>query len=95
MTTTRAICASASWPLSRPCAGWTTSSSWGCVTTPPDAVRSAAVELLREYRVDGPASSAEVETVVHQIAELVGKAHDTLVDPASRDRYQAELGPAA
>jgi len=58
---------------------------------PPDAVRSAAVELLREYRVDGPASSAEVETVVHQIAELVGKAHDTLVDPASRDRYRAEL----
>ncbi|HZJ56133.1 MAG TPA: response regulator [Myxococcaceae bacterium] len=59
---------------------------------PPDAVRSAAVELLREYRVDDPASSAEVETVVHQIAELVGKAHDTLVDPSSRARYQTELG---
>ena len=58
---------------------------------PPDAVRSAAVDLLREYRVDGPASSAEVETVVHQISELVGKAHDTLVDRASRDRYEAEL----
>ncbi|HET9036313.1 MAG TPA: response regulator [Myxococcaceae bacterium] len=58
---------------------------------PPDAVRSAAVELLREYRVDGPASSAEVETVVHQIAELVGKAHDTLIDAAARARYEAEL----
>ena len=58
---------------------------------PPDSVRSAAVELLREYRVDGPVSSAEVETVVHQIAELVGKAHDTLVEPGARARYEAEL----
>ena len=58
---------------------------------PPDAVRLATVELLREYRVDGPGSSAEVETVVHQIAELVGKAHDALVDPGSRARYEAEL----
>ena len=58
---------------------------------PAEAVRSAAVELLREYRVDGPTSSTEVETVVKQIADLVGLAHDTLVEPAARARYEAEL----
>src|SRR5262249_56373286 len=58
---------------------------------PAGAVRSAAVELLREYRVDGPTSSTEVETVVKQIADLVGLAHDTLVEPGARARYQAEL----
>jgi DNA-binding response OmpR family regulator len=58
---------------------------------PAEAVRSAAVELLREYKVDGPADSAEVQGLVQQIAELVGQAHDTLVDPATRARYQGEL----
>ncbi|HTS82742.1 MAG TPA: response regulator [Myxococcaceae bacterium] len=58
---------------------------------PAEAVRTAAVELLREYRVDGPVDSGEVQGVVQQIAELVGKAHDTLIDPASRARYRAEL----
>ena len=58
---------------------------------PAGAVRAAAVELLREYRVDGPTSSTEVETVVKQIADLVGQAHDTLVEPGARARYEAEL----
>ena len=58
---------------------------------PPEAVRSAAVELLREYKVDVPAESAEVQRLVQQIAELVGQAHDTLIDPDARARYQAEL----
>jgi DNA-binding response OmpR family regulator len=58
---------------------------------PAQAVRTAAVELLREYRVDGPTSSTEVETVVQQIADLVGQAHDTLVEPGARARYEAEL----
>ena len=58
---------------------------------PAHAVRSAAVELLREYRVDDAAGSAEVQGLVQQITELVGKAHDTLADPAARARYQAEL----
>ncbi len=56
-----------------------------------EAVRVAAVELLREYRVDGPTSSREVETVVKEIADLVGLAHDTLVEPGARARYEAEL----
>ena len=58
---------------------------------PAEAVRSAAMELLREYRVDGPTSSAEVQTLVQQIADLVGQAHDTLVEPGARARYEAEL----
>ena len=58
---------------------------------PAQAVRTAAVELLREYRVDGPTSSTEVETVVQQISDLVGQAHDTLVEPGARARYEAEL----
>jgi CheY-like chemotaxis protein len=58
---------------------------------PAEAVRSAAVELLREYRVDGPTSSAEVQTLVQQIADLVGRAHDTLVEPGARARYEADL----
>jgi DNA-binding response OmpR family regulator len=58
---------------------------------PAQAVRTAAVELLREYRVDGPTSSTEVETVVQQISDLVGQAHDTLVEPGARTRYEAEL----
>jgi CheY-like chemotaxis protein len=58
---------------------------------PPEAVRFAAVDLLREYQVDGPAGSPEVQVLVQQIADLVGKAHDTLVDPATRARYRAEL----
>jgi len=58
---------------------------------PASAVRSAAVELLREYRVDGPTSSTEVETVVQQISDLVGQAHDTLIEPGARARYEAEL----
>ena len=58
---------------------------------PAGAVRTAAVELLREYRVDGPTSSTEVETVVKQIADLVGQAHDTLVEPGARARYESEL----
>jgi curved DNA-binding protein CbpA len=58
---------------------------------PAEAVRAAAVELLREYRVDGPTSSTEVETVVKQIADLVGQAHDTLVEPGARARYLSEL----
>ena len=58
---------------------------------PAHAVRSAAVELLREYRVDDAAGSAEVQGLVQQITELVGKAHDTLADPAARARYRAEL----
>ena len=58
---------------------------------PPEAVRSAAVELIREYRVDVSTSSVEVETVVQQIADLVGLAHDTLVEPGARARYEAEL----
>ncbi|HVP62436.1 MAG TPA: response regulator [Myxococcaceae bacterium] len=58
---------------------------------PPDQVRSAAVELLREYHVDGPVGSPEVQGLVQQIADLVEKAHDTLVDLAARARYRAEL----
>lgn len=58
---------------------------------PAHAVQSAAVELLREYRVDDAAGSAEVQGLVQQITELVGKAHDTLADPGARARYQAEL----
>jgi CheY-like chemotaxis protein len=58
---------------------------------PASAVRAAAVELLREYRVDGPTSSTEVETVVQQISDLVGQAHDTLIEPGARARYEAEL----
>ena len=58
---------------------------------PAEAVRSAAMELLREYRVDGPTSSAEVQTLVQQIADLVGQAHDTLVELGARARYEAEL----
>ena len=55
---------------------------------PAEAVRSAAMELLREYRVDGPTSSAEVQTLVQQIADLVGQAHDTLVEPGARARIR-------
>ena len=58
---------------------------------PPEAVRNAAVELLREYKVDVPAEAAEVQGLAQQIAELVGAAHDTLIDPGARARYQAEL----
>ena len=58
---------------------------------PADSVRSAAVELLREYRVEGTSGSSEVQGLVQQIADLVGKAHDTLIDPAARARYRDEL----
>ena len=58
---------------------------------PAAAVRSAAVELLHEYRLDGTSGSSEVHGLVQQIADLVGMAHDTLVDPAARARYRAEL----
>ncbi len=58
---------------------------------PAHTVRSAAVELLREYRVDDAAGSAEVQGLVQQITELVGKAHDTLADPGARARYRTEL----
>ncbi|HUM09908.1 MAG TPA: response regulator [Myxococcaceae bacterium] len=58
---------------------------------PPDSVRFAAVELLREYHVDGPPGSPEVQGLVQQIADLVGQAHDTLVDLHARARYRAEL----
>ncbi len=58
---------------------------------PADAVRSAAVELLHEYRLVGTPGSADVQGLVQQIADLVGIAHDTLIDPAARARYRAEL----
>jgi hypothetical protein len=81
----------APWARSPPCAGWTTELLGLRPDAPPDAVRFAAVELLREYRVDGPLGSPEVQGLVQQIADLVGKAHDTLIDPAARARYRAEL----
>ena len=59
---------------------------------PSEAVRRAAVELLREYRLDIPAQSAEVQAAADQVAALVREAHDTLVDPARRARYREELG---
>ncbi len=49
---------------------------------PADAVRSAAVELLHEYRLVGTPGSSDVQGLVQQIADLVGIAHDTLIDPA-------------
>ncbi|HSP20210.1 MAG TPA: hypothetical protein VLQ79_11880, partial [Myxococcaceae bacterium] len=58
---------------------------------PAEAVRSAAMELLHEYRADGSSGSSEVQGLVQQIADLVGVAHDTLVDLAARARYRAEL----
>lgn len=58
---------------------------------PAESVRFAAVELLREYQLGVSVGSAEVQGLVQQIADLVGQAHDTLVDGASRARYQAEL----
>jgi hypothetical protein len=61
---------------------------------PAEAVRSAAVELLREYRVDGPNSSAEVRTLVQQIADLVGQAHDTLVEPGAGPGTRPSCVPA-
>jgi DNA-binding response OmpR family regulator len=59
---------------------------------PPEAVRQAAVELLREYRLDVPAQSSEVQAVADQVASLVREAHDTLIDPQRRARYREELG---
>ena len=60
--TTRGTYASGCSVRSRRCGGWTTSSCSGLRRdAPAEAVRSAAVELLREYRVDGPNSSAEVQ----------------------------------
>src|SRR5215813_2439153 len=59
---------------------------------PPEAVRQAAVELLREYRLDVPGQSAEVQTAADQVAALVREAHETLVDPRRRARYREELG---
>jgi DNA-binding response OmpR family regulator len=59
---------------------------------PPEAVRQAAVELLREYRLDAPAQSAEVQAAADQVAALVREAHDTLADPQRRARYLEELG---
>ena len=55
---------------------------------PAEAVRRAAVELLREYDFSG---SGEVLGLAQQIADLVGLAHDTLVDPRARERYRTEL----
>ncbi len=61
---------------------------------PPDEVRRAHRELVREYHLDKfvGSSSAEVQKLAAAIQELLGKARDALVDAAARAEYRSQLG---
>jgi tetratricopeptide (TPR) repeat protein len=57
-----------------------------------DDVRRASVELLREYHVDARGGPPETRGLAEQVQQLVQDAHDTLVDPERRSRYEEQLG---
>jgi CheY-like chemotaxis protein/curved DNA-binding protein CbpA len=57
-----------------------------------DEVRRASVELLREYHVDAQAGPPETRGLAEQVQQLVREAHDTLLDPERRARYEEQLG---
>jgi CheY-like chemotaxis protein len=57
-----------------------------------DEVRRASVELLREYHVDARGGPPETRGLAEQVQQLVGEAHDTLLDPERRARYEEQLG---
>ncbi len=61
---------------------------------PPEEVRRAHRELVREYHLDKfvGSSSAEVQKLAAAIQELLGKARDALVDAAARAEYRSQLG---
>ncbi len=63
----------------------------------PDAstekIKRAYFALAREYHPDKHfgASSAEVHRLAAEIFDLISIAHDTLVDPEERERYEREV----
>lgn len=62
-------------------------------TASTDDVQGAYLALAREYHPDRHFASAspEVKALAQQLYEVLSKAHDTLVDPAARQRYVLEL----
>jgi DNA-binding response OmpR family regulator/DnaJ-domain-containing protein 1 len=56
-------------------------------------VKQAYLALAREYHPDRylTSASAEVRALARQLYERLSTAHDTLVDPEARGRYQLEL----
>lgn len=59
----------------------------------PQEIKSAFVTLAREYHPDRHSSSAsaEVRALAQRLYELISSAHETLMDPRLRERYEAEL----
>jgi len=62
-------------------------------TAGTEDIQSAYLALAREYHPDRHFASAspEVKALAQQLYELLSKAHDTLVDPGARQRYELEL----
>ena len=58
-----------------------------------ETIKRAYFALAKEYHPDKHfhSSSAEVRELAQQIYDLVSSAHDTLTDPAERERYVDEL----
>lgn len=62
-------------------------------TAQPEDIHESYLVLAREFHPDKLAgsSSAEIRQLTEQIYNLVTLAHDTLMDPAEREKYAADL----